>query len=113
MRRNFAIYLTILSVCLLSGIAVLLFGIKILPFRGVDNWMLSNTAESVHHQDYELADYNGMGASRSLKARDEHHIDTLPMSIVDFDLNSTKLNTSIPPTASDVALILEELTPVA
>ncbi len=71
--------------------------------------MFSNTTKSIHQQSYELADYNGMDDSRSLKARDEQHVDTLPMSIVDFDLNSTKLNTSIPPTASDVALILEEL----
>ena len=110
MRRNFTIYIILLTVCLTSGIAVLLFGCNTGFFKAVDSWFFKTISDTYHSEPaYLLEPYDGKHLSRHLKKLGAQEYNAPPLDVVDFDLNDSSIYSSIPPQASDVAMVINEL----
>ncbi len=109
MRRNFFIYLTFLSVCLCTGILILLSGYQIKYIHAANNWFFKTVTQTQFSQNLILEDYDGTARERKVLSEADPVFIPPPLSVIDFDLNSTTLGIPIPPKASDVALILDEL----
>lgn len=109
MRRNFCIYLVFLSICLLTSITILLSGHHLKSIHATNNWFFKTIAQSQFADDLILDDYNGTATERKVLTEAEPVFTPPPFTVIDFDLNSGTLGMNIPPKASDVALILDEL----
>lgn len=117
MHRNFVIYLSLLSICLLAGLTTLLFGPSLKWVKAIDDFHFNLTvlnAPQPENTDQETkeakaASYDGHSRTRYSHSLIEQEDIPAPVDIVNFNLNDTSVYTSVPPLASDIAIVIDEL----
>jgi hypothetical protein len=108
-RRSFLIYLLVLVSCLVSGLAILLACAQVHFFKTVDEGFLGHLSEYDLKKELILAESTEFDRSRSLLEECEPTWATPDIFQVDFDLSAEYPLMSLPPKASDVALVFDEL----
>ena len=77
--------------------------------HATNNWFFEIVTQSQFSRDLILDDYDGTARERNVLTEADPVFIPPPLSVIDFDLNSNTLGITIPPKASDVALIFDEL----
>ena len=121
MKRNFTIYLSILCICLISGLVILFQGQVFLlndksfnlPVSAtlvkIDGAVFSETSKMHHKKNLVAGPYDGSAAQRKLLAFQALENDTAQLMQVTFDDDPNQYFASTPPSPTDVAIILHEL----
>lgn len=108
MRRNYAIYLTLLTLCFSVGISVLLIGHLITPLRNLDTKLFRASIIQAH-SELTLAKYNGTATHRDILNENIDQPEVAALDVVNLDLSNPDSVFANPPLASDMAAICENV----
>lgn len=109
MRRNHAIYLTLLSTCFSVGFLTLLFGYLIPPLKHIDSVFFKHSIPKEATADSLLSKYDGTARERSFLIENHTISNDVPVSLINLDLTAPEKAFNNPPTASDIAVICDKI----
>jgi hypothetical protein len=107
--RSFRIYLLVLFFCLATGLASLFFAGQLPFIKNLDEGFLRHLAEVKLKKDLVLVDSKEDNKRSRTLLEPYEHAWSPELFQVDFDLRSESLPISLPPKASDMALVFDEL----
>lgn len=109
MRRNYLIYLILLTSCFSLGLLTLLFGYKNKVISTVDSFLFTHSIEKLHPSQ-QLDHYDGVNESRNLLVKNNSDLPKkTPISVIELDLDESEIIFNNPPLASDIAVILDQV----
>lgn len=108
MRRNYTIYLTLLTICFSIGISVLLIGHLIPPLKQLDSKLFSASVQ-LSESEFILSEYNGTDLRRDILTKNGDQLEVALVDVVNLDLSNQDSVFNNPPLASDIAAICENV----